>query len=231
MEDADNDPLFYHLLNAEQKQLMSDWYSETEEKRLIGECAPPLVSFLIGFIAGNAIKRVVQLGHYAGYSSIHMGLTLKSITGGRLSTIDISERMSDYTQGWVNKFGLSQTVQILTSDSADPDITKPVREFLGGAPEVVIIDSSHKFDHTIKELDLWMGELKQNGFIFLHDASNAAREYDPDKGAVAGALDQWCKDNRYPYFVFNGGSATPAKSHSELVYRDGRGLGIIQKRS
>jgi len=229
MKEADHDPLIYHLVDRNERELLAEWYRDTEEKRFIGECAPPLVSFLIGFIAGNAIKRVVQLGHYAGYSTLHMGIILKKITGGRLVTIDIVERMTQYTQSWVDRFGLSDHVKVITSDSASSDAADAAGSFLGGAPEVVLIDSSHKFEHTLRELDLWMGRLKQNGFIFLHDASNAARSYDPEKGAVAGALQEWCVDNGYRYFVFNGGDATPAKSHAELVYRDGRGLGVIQK--
>ena len=56
-------------------------------------------------------------------------------------------------------------------------------------------------------------------------------QYDPEKGAVAGALEDWCAKNDVDYYVLNGAGATPAKSHADLVYRDGRGLGIIQKRN
>lgn len=225
-----HDPLIYHFLDDKEKALLKEWYIETEEKELIGECTPPMVSLLSGFFGGNIVTRVVQLGHYAGYSSLLLGVALKKMTGGKLYTIDISEPMTDFTRGWINKFDLQDTVHAEVSDSAAPAVAEKAKTFLGGAPQAVIIDSSHTYDHTIKELDLWMPQLVENGFIFLHDASEVAKEYDPEKGAVAGALKDWCKANDYNYFVLNGGDVTPAESHSKLVYRDGRGLGIIQKR-
>jgi predicted O-methyltransferase YrrM len=227
--DVDHDPLVYHLMDQHQRDLFAEWYRDTEAKNFIGECTPPLASVLMGFISGNAVKRVVQLGHYAGYSSINLGLVLKKITGGKLATIDISDRMSKYTQEWMDRFEFSDHVKVITADSASAEAADQAEAFIGGEPEIVLIDSSHKYEHTLKELDLWIGRLKKNGFIFLHDASNAAREYDPEKGAVAGALEKWCADNEYKYFVFNGGDATPGSTHAQLVHRDGRGLAVIQK--
>lgn len=225
-----HDPLIYHVMSEDEKRLLAEWYAETMEKKLIGECAPPLVSLLAGFLGGNIVTRVVQLGHYAGYSTVLLGLILKKMTGGRLYSADISERMTLFTRDWIERFGLQDMVHAEISDSADPKLPDKARTYLGGAPQVVIIDSAHTYDQTIRELDLWMPKLVDNGFIFLHDASEAARSYDPENGAVAGALKDWCARNSYSYYVLNGGNATPAASHQDLVYRDGRGLGIIQKR-
>ena len=229
MESADHEPLPAHLFGEGYQDIMDAWYKDTNEKEYIGECAPPMVSFLLGFIGGNAIKRIVELGHYAGYSTLHYGYALKGITNGRLATIDISSRMSEYTALWIRRAELCDHVKVINEDSVSPEAVRASIEFIGGEPEVVIIDSSHKFDGTLKELDVWMPVLKMNGFIFLHDASNAARSYDPERGAVAGAIETWCSRHNQPYFVLNGGDVTPAKSHNVLVYRDGRGLGIIQK--
>ena len=226
-----HDPLIYMLATEEEKSIFDSWYEDTNDKRLIGECAPPLVSFLLGLISGNSVERVVQLGHYAGYSTLHVGMMFRKMGKGKLFTIDIVERMSDYTRSWVDKAGLDEFVEVATGDSADPVMRDSAIASLGGMADIVIIDSSHKYDHTIRELDLWYPVVRENGFILLHDASNAAREYDPENGAVAGALEDWCAANSVDYFVLNGGGATPARSHRELVYRDGRGLGIIQKRA
>lgn len=229
MKDANHDPLLYHLLDNDERELLSAWYEDTEARRFIGECAPPLVSMLIGFLGGNAVTRVVQLGHYAGYSTLHIGLLMKKLNCGHLCSIDKSQEMTEYTKSWVDRAGLANRVKLVCADSASAAAARDAEQYLGGAPDVVVIDSAHTYKHTISELNQWMPRLRRNGFVFLHDASNAARQYDPESGAVAGALEDWCSENGYAYFVFNGGGATPARSHEELVYRDGRGLGVIQK--
>ncbi len=226
-----HDPLFQMIASESERKLLADWYTDTENKKLIGECAPPLISLLMGFLVGNSVERMVQLGHYAGYSTLHIGILFRKMAKGKLYTIDIAERMSAYTQSWVEKAGIGEHVCVVTGDSADVGMPSAAAMYLGGQPDIVFIDSSHKYDHTLKELDLWYEALRPNGFIFLHDASRAAREYDPANGAVAGALADWCKKTEAEFFVLNGGNSTPAKSHSDLVYRDGRGLGIIQKRN
>ena len=45
--------------------------------------------------------------------------------------------------------------------------------------------------------------------------------------SLVGALKYWCKTNSNRYFLINGSDATPVKSHKELVYRVGGGLGVI----
>jgi predicted O-methyltransferase YrrM len=223
------DPLMYHLMKESERKLISEWYDETEAKRLIGECAPPLAAFLQGFIGGNAISRIVQLGHYAGYSTLMIGMILRKIGKGRLFSVDHSPKNCKYTEKWVKKAALDDYVVLNCNDSAATHLPYSAVEVLGGEPELLIIDSAHTYSQTIRELDLWMPALKKNGFVLLHDASEAAKTYDIENGGVAGALNHWCKRNGYQYFVFNGGDATPGSKHSDLVYRDGRGLGIIQK--
>lgn len=231
MPNVTHDPLIYLIADEAEKKILDDWYEDTERRNLIGECAPPLASLLIGFIAGNSVDRVVQLGHYSGFSTLHVGLLFRKMQKGKLFTIDIVEEVSEYTRSWVDKAGIADHVEVVTGDSADASMPQAATSYLGGAPDIVFIDSSHQYEHTLRELDLWYPAIRENGFILLHDASKAARKYDPENGAVAGALEDWCGSQGVDYYVLNGGDATPAKSHADLVYRDGRGLGIIQKRT
>ncbi len=226
-----HDPLVYMIADEQEKAILDAWYEDTGRENLIGECAPPLVSLLIGLICGNSIERIVQLGHYSGFSTLHIAMIFRKMQKGKLFSVDIVERVSDYTKQWIDRAGLEAFVSVTTGDSADPAMPIVAEDYLGGAPDIVFIDSSHQYDHTLKELDLWYPVVRENGFILLHDASYAARSYDPENGAVAGALQEWCERNDVDYYVLNGEAATPAKSHAELVYRDGRGLGIIQKRT
>ena len=221
------DPLYYYILTDEQKQIMEEWYIETSEKKLIGESSPPITTFLYGFIGGNYIRRMVQLGHYAGYSTLLIGFLLKKLNYGKLFSIDIDQTMTDYTQKWINKAKLNEYVNLFCSDSCEQAAIKEGLSALGGAPDIVYIDSAHTYDQTFNELNVWMPILRDNGFIFLHDASEFAVKYDyTGNGGVKNAILDWSKNNGYTYFLWNPGHYG---NLNELVYRDGCGLGMIQK--
>jgi hypothetical protein len=84
--------------------------------------------------------------------------------------------------------------------------------------QMLFIDSSHQYEQTLKELHLWEPEMEAEGLIFLHDVSDQAREYDTTgKGGVRRAFFEVMVDE------WNG------MDISKGVYRDGCGLGIIQK--
>jgi predicted O-methyltransferase YrrM len=177
---AKHDPILYYLLDKKEISILNNWYDDTDKKHLVGECAPPMMGFLFGFIANNYIKRIVQLGHYSGFSTLNLGFLLSHLGEGRLATIDIDERMSNYTEKWVDKAKLKNYIKIITADSADSGAIRQSIDFIGGEPEIVIIDSAHTYNHTLRELDAWMPVLCNNGFIFLHDSSLWASHMDKE---------------------------------------------------
>src|SRR5579871_3161661 len=62
-------PDVYRLLSAAEWQTLRDWFLDTEQREMVGECSVPLISWLTSYISGNGISRVVQLGTYVGYST------------------------------------------------------------------------------------------------------------------------------------------------------------------
>jgi hypothetical protein len=122
---------------------------------------------------------------------------------------------------------------------------------------MVFIDSSHQYEHTLKELKLWFGLLSPQGLMFLHDVSDFAKTFDSTgEGGVQRALDEWSRfynRRKDGFFVqllsyFKGKTLprirksgnfslqmalinriAPAKLSAENPYQDGCGLGIIQK--
>jgi len=196
IENATHDPYFYYFLTDEEKEIMAEWYIDTSEKQFIGESAPPMMSFLYGFIGGNYVRRIVQLGHYAGYSTLLIGFLLKRLNYGKLFSIDIDKDITEYTQKWIDKAKLNDYVSLFCDDSCSLAAIDKCSSYLGGAPDIVYIDSSHTYDHTIKELNTWIPILRNNGFIFLHDASEFAAEFDrTNKGGVSKAILDWSKNN------------------------------------
>jgi uncharacterized protein YbaR (Trm112 family)/predicted O-methyltransferase YrrM len=218
-------PPVYSFLSDEEWHIIQQWYADTDQKSLIGESPVPLISALQGFIMGSAIGNIVQLGHFAGYSTLLIGFMMRKMQKKHaFMTIDIDHFCCDYVAGWIHKANLQDYVRIVESDSAAPELPQQVQDYFQGEINLVYIDSSHQYENTLKELDLWYPALKDGGLIFLHDTSDFAATY--DSAGVKVAFEEWVAKRKLEYMNIN--SITP-KGVPALVYQDPSGLGIIQK--
>ena len=247
-------PLIYANLSSKEFNTLIEWYEETEEKQLIGECNIPLISTLAGFISGNNLDRIVQCGHYAGYSTLLLGWTLRRMgKKNALFSIDINPDVTQFTLKWIRKAGLEDVVHLTIGDSADEKIvSQSIDYFNKRTPKAIFIDSSHQYKHTLKELKLWFHTLSPSGLLFLHDISDYAKTFDStEEGGVQKAVDEWHND------LINAGESTNTSSFfscfqkktsskpnlqmallnrskpkalgAEIPFQDICGLGIIQK--
>jgi predicted O-methyltransferase YrrM len=191
------------------------------------------MSFIQGLISGNGLSRIVQLGHYYGYSALLIGFWLRHMgQGGKLVSIDIDPQATAFTQKWLDRAGLRDTVFLKLGDSADPQNIPDVEATIGGMAQLIVLDSSHQYDHTLRELDLWVPKMERYALMLLHDTSTYAREWDAKgKGGVQAALDDWLRKhkNDVEFLNLNRTVGDPGKP-GPLVYQDGVGLGILQKR-
>jgi cephalosporin hydroxylase len=222
-------PVYSFLSDAEWK-IMDEWYNETDEKNLAAECNVSLMCILQGFIMGSIVKRVVQFGTSQGYSALLIGFMLRRMgVKNSFVTIDINDKANEFTNLYVERAGLKEYINVVTSDSIDPDLPEYCKKHIHGNPQIIIIDSSHQYKHTLQELELWYQYLDINGFIFLHDTSKKAIDYDSTKeGGVQRSLNEWSVKNNINYININKLAEVHTKA-SELTYLDGCGLGIIQK--
>ncbi len=228
------EPPVYSWLTDDEWVLFRQWFVESEAEfgTGTGECGVPPMSMLHGLIAGNGMTRVVQLGHYIGYSTILISLLMQRMgNGARLYSADIDPRATEFTQGWVDRFGTADVVDLQVTDSSDPAAVDRAREvFDGKDPQLVFIDSSHMYQHTLKELDLWYPALQDWGFIVLHDASTFAAEFDAKGGGgVKRAIDEWNLVAKDRIFTINSTFGETAAMGEDLAYVDGCGLGLLQK--
>ena len=222
------EPDLYRVLEDEERDLLLEWYDETLRLKMVGEMAVPMASTLLGLVNGSGIRRIVQLGHFAGYSCLMLGWALRRMGASNgLFSIDLSEKFTEYSRGWIDRAGLAGHVGLHTSDSASPDAVEAARAYLGGDPACVVIDSSHQFEHTVAELDLWYPSLVPGGLLVLHDASPMAAQYDrTGQGGVRRALDEWlARAGAPPALTLMG----PEKHGQEGPYADPSGLCLIQK--
>jgi predicted O-methyltransferase YrrM len=224
-------PPIYHVLADEEWQVMEDWYAATLARDSIGEINVPAMSLVHGLIAGNGLTRIVQLGHYYGYSSLLIGFWLRAMgQGGKLVSVDIDPVATEFTAEWIQRAGLEEQVLLKIEDSAAEDSVVHSEAALQGMPQLIILDSSHQYEHTLRELDRWVPRMAQHSIMLLHDTSTFARSWDAEgRGGVQQALDDWLPGRDDVGFLNLNRLAGAPGTSGHLTYLDGCGLGILQK--
>ncbi len=220
-------PDVYGCLRKDEWALFAEWYEQTE---MGGEMAIPMISVLRGFIMGSGVSAIVQLGHWKGYSALLLGFALRRMRLKKaLFSIDIDRDSTEFTRSWIERAGLTGQVALHLGDSADARCADAAVEYLGRSPQVVIIDSSHQYAHTLRELDLWYDRLPPGGMLFLHDTSDYAATFDgTGTGGVRRAAREWIARLPAGTAILIDGSAD-LTGRGGVAYADGCGLGIIQK--
>lgn len=233
----DYEPLCYSVLSDEEKSLMISWFEATGE-RYVGECSVPMASLIAGLVGGNGTSRVVQLGHYSGYSTLLTGFLLRRMGRRRaLISFDIDPEVTAFTQNWLDKAGLTDVVRLELLDSADRRAVEAARSYFEGrGPQVVFVDSSHQYAHTLLEYRNWQGALAPGGLFIMHDVSRQAMEYDStgQGGVMRAALELASIGTHTPLLINSevGPGGHHAQDLSELAdwaYQDGCGVGLLQK--
>jgi predicted O-methyltransferase YrrM len=223
-------PPLYGQLSDEEWALMEAWYADTAGGA--AEINVPAMSVLQGLVMGSAITRIVQLGHHYGYSTLLLGFMLRAmgVTSTGLASIDISDGATKVTQRWVDRAGLRPQVELIVGDSAAEASLRSAEEALGGMPGLVVLDSSHQYAHTLRELDLWVPRMEPGSIMLLHDTSVFAQTFDTAAaGGVQRALDEWLPAHPEAAFVSLNRQVAPQDNAADLVYKDGCGLGILQR--
>jgi predicted O-methyltransferase YrrM len=224
-------PPLYGALSDAEWQIIEGWYEETDRNHSIGEINVPAMSMVQGLVMGSAITRIVQLGHYYGYSALLVGFMLRAMgAGGRLFSIDIDPNATAFSQQWIDRADLGGYVQLHLGDSAAEASLNAAVDNLGAMPQLILLDSSHQYEHTLRELDLWVPRMDPGSIMLLHDTSVFAQTFDvAGAGGVQRALDEWLPDHPEAEFLSLNRQVTPGSNAPDLVYKDGCGLGILQR--
>lgn len=230
LRNTDFVPPIFATLTRREWWIMSRWFKDSARARGIGEINVPAMSLLHGLLMGNGINRTVELGHYYGYSTLLTGFMLRAMNnGGRMVSIDIDPKANAFTQKWIERAGLSDTCSLYLGDSSDPAALEFAVERLDGMPDLILLDSSHQYEHTLRELDLWVPRMGSNTIMLLHDTSSMARGFDAtSRGGVPAALEDWLPLHPEVEFA-NLNQFVPAGE--ELTYKDACGVGILQIRA
>jgi len=223
-------PPIYASLTDQEWQLLQDWFEETTRQNLIAECVVPIMSVLHGLVMGSGIQRIVQLGTHAGYSALLLGFSLRQMHAQHgLFSFEIDESLCRFARAWLERAGLNSVVKVELRSSLDSASPQLARDYLGGAPELVFLDSSHEYQQTLDELEAWYPALAPGGLIVLHDTSEFAASFDvTQQGGVRRALREW-REAHSESEVISLNRNVPAMETPGMVYQDFCGVGLIQK--
>jgi predicted O-methyltransferase YrrM len=223
-------PPVYSDLSDDEWSVLREWYAETDRSGPIGECAVPLISLLHGLVMGNRIGRIAQLGTCAGYSALLLGWMLRRMNVPRgLFALDLDPAMCQLSRRWIVRAGLEDFVEIAEGNSLDKHSVAAASNYLNGAAELIILDSSHEYRATLAELDLWYPALAPGGLLLLHDVSEFAADFDvTHEGGVRRAFAEWRKANP-EVETFSLNSEARSMEGPRPLYKDACGLGLIHK--
>ena len=111
-------PDIFLLLKFKQRRELKRWYRWTDRTQSgIGESNISMMTLLISLINGNGIRRVVQLGHYTGFSSLFIASAFGRMGGGKLFSVDIDPWATSKADKLLNEGGLASLVTHYLGDS------------------------------------------------------------------------------------------------------------------
>ena len=130
--------------------------------------------------------RILELGTRKGHSTLAF-LSGAAHNGGHVWSVDINDVIQDPEGMFVWK-GIPNWT-FIHGDDMDPE----VQAHLPQEVDVLFIDTSHEYDHTLAELRAFMPKVAPGGVALMHDTRlwmHAAEETPP----VTRALNEYCKE-------------------------------------
>ncbi|HTD86362.1 MAG TPA: class I SAM-dependent methyltransferase, partial [Candidatus Binatia bacterium] len=165
-----------------------------------------------------------------GYSTLLIGFMLRRMHVRRgLFTLDYDPAVVAITKSWLNRAGLEPFVQNAEILSTSRGALDEAVKYLGGLPQLIILDTSHEYQATLDEHNLWYPLLAPGGLFLLHDASQFAMQFDATgEGGVHRAFHEWRAANpAVEAIMLNGESHT--MEGTRPLYKDACGLAILHK--
>lgn len=137
----------------------------------------------------------IELGTRKGNStSAFLNATLRN--GGHLWSCDLNK---PEVPAWWSMVDWWTFVQ---GDDTDPAVSAQ----LPAQCDVLFIDTSHLYEHTLQELEMYAPRVRPGGLVFCHDTQWHEGDVDsgePD-GSVAKALGQYCRTTRMKWSNMSG---------------------------
>jgi len=134
---------------------LPSWNSEPAVSAFLGELALRLRS-----------GTIVELGSFVGWTSAHLALALQAMSSGRLHCVESDPQFIAVARRNLTRLGLADRVEF------HPGLSLAL-EVLDGLPrtcDLVFIDTSHRYEDTVREIDQYARRLAPGGCLALHDS-------------------------------------------------------------
>lgn len=106
------------------------------------------IDFLTNYIKENNIKNILEIGSAIGYSAIKMALVSSDI---KVTTIERDKDRYDIAINNINKFNLSDRINIINDDALDIDLNDKYDLIFIDAAKAQYIKFFEKFDKNLKK--------------------------------------------------------------------------------
>lgn len=138
----------------------------------------------VDMVIATGARDVIELGVRGCVSTIAWLYAL-DVTDGHLWSVDI-----DPPKRW---FGVQPRWTFVLGDDMNPDTFMRVPS----EADIVFIDTSHAYQHTLNELNMYGGLVRPGGVILLHDTEVQWPELVDDgvEYPVKRAVRDYCRDN------------------------------------
>ena len=135
-------------------------------------------------------RHVIELGTRSGVSTIAFLHALAG-TGGRLTSIDIDPApdLGATFDHWT----------FIQGDDMDPDVYSQLEP-----ADIIFIDTSHHYSHTVQELNVYRWLVKPGGVIVCHDTMLEHPNGAPasPRFPVRRAVEEFVQDNQFQWVNF-----------------------------
>lgn len=144
--------------------------------------------FLLEQATAHPRPRLLDLGVRSGVSTAVL-LWAAEQADGHLWSVDLTQPR---TPGWWTATG---RWTLTVADDLDPELL----DCLGDGFDLVLVDTSHTYDHTLAELQAYVPKVKAGGLVCCHDVDLVGHDASgwgiegPD-GPVRRALDDYCAE-------------------------------------
>lgn len=179
-------------------QIAAEYRARTGQPHDIREQMPVLYAW------ARHATTVIELGVRTGNSTAAF---LAALEGrGRLWSVDVA--IPQVPAYW---HALPEWRLLVTDD-----VTPEAVAACPNAADVLFIDTSHLYDHTLAELRLYVPKVRPGGIVLMHDTSLEKTVFGPPWPDVSRALDAYCAEAGLEWYQHPG---TPDWSS---------GLGVIE---
>lgn len=134
-------------------------------------------------------QHVIELGSRSGVSTVAWLYALAG-TGGRLTSIDLDVAPD---------IGAHEHWTHIQGDDLNPEIIANLEP-----AEIVFIDTSHLYEHTVQELNIYRWLVKPGGVLVLHDTMLPTPEGAPARPLypVRKAVEEFVQEQGYEWHNF-----------------------------